>query len=559
MLPPDHFSVSLIDDSCDKICKTFKQAWPHFLSTNLNRKGTGDFIPHPSLTAQVLSSFAPEDQGLLIRNAGGGFQTAATQNLCGLEDGRSHRCLECPSMDEVRTRHPEAVSILQNDRPDWVYIPLAHSSPEVVLQRAFLKTIKVESDLPQFDAVNKITLYTDGGAINPSDPDARLASWAVVADTSDLSVKGTQVVSEHMGSSLHCPLLKVVGCGLAYGHQSAARGELLAFCHALRVAEKYDNGIETFIVTGASYVCFINFVLRQGNVDFPNHKVRNGDIIKLIKSHWNPRVKVLKTRRHRTIEEATDWFDLWTLYGNFVADFAAPAVLKRVPQAVTDMLNDLATFRMNEAARLQKVFTYLVDLNRYQIDAVQQGSNIVGQPDKPEVDVSNFLMPPKAMGVEALEFLKSYEPSHFVHLFDENTVDRNTYGGSIQGASFTAAVVKWLAHCRWPPDIQNDYSRNDNWGISWLVLLFSFVLFSGMYPPVKTGGKKADAVFLNYSSGEALMLPASTRSASKTYLFASHFGYQNHHIGSNFAELFIQKVPMSPSLQFYWYVCWFAL
>lgn len=145
-------------------------------------------------------------------------------------------------MDEVRTRHPEAVSILQNDRPDWVYIPLAHSSPEVVLQRAFLKTIKMESDLPQFDVVNKITLYTDSGAINPSDPDARLASWAVVDDTSDLSVKDTQVVSEHMGSSLHCPLLKVVGCGLAYGHQSAARGELLAFCHALRVAAKYDNG-----------------------------------------------------------------------------------------------------------------------------------------------------------------------------------------------------------------------------------------------------------------------------------------------------------------------------
>ena len=98
-----------------------------------------------------------------------------------------------------------------------------------------------------------------------------------------------------------------------------------------------------------------------------------------------------------------------------------------------------------------------------------------------------------------------------------NTVDRNTYGGSIQEANFTAAVVKWLAHCRWPPDIQNDYSRNDNSGISWLVLLFSFVLFSGMYPPVKTGGKKADAVFLNYSSREVLMLPASTRSASKIY------------------------------------------
>jgi hypothetical protein len=103
------------------------------------------------------------------------------------------------------------------------------------------------------------------------------------------------------------------------------------------------------------------------------------------------------------------------------------------------------------------------------------------------------------------------------HLFDESNIDRQTFTGMIQGANFTAAVVKWLAHCKWPPDIQNDYKRSDDCGISWLELLFSFVLFSQMYPPVKTGGQKSEAVFLNYSSKEALMLPLSTRSASKTY------------------------------------------
>ena len=86
-----------------------------------------------------------------------------------------------------------------------------------------------------------------------------------------------------------------------------------------------------------------------------------------------------------------------------------------------------------------------------------------------------------------------------------------------KGANFTAVVVKWLSHCRWPPDIQNDYKRSDDWGISWLELLFSFVLFSQMYPPVKTGGQKSEAIFLNYSSKEALLLLSSTRSASKTY------------------------------------------
>ena len=191
--------------------------------------------------------------------------------------------------------------------------------------------------------------------------------------------------------------------------------------------------------------------------------------------------------------------------------------LKRVPQVVSDMLRDLATFHKDEARRLHSVFTYLVDLNRCRIDALKQGSVIVGQPEVSQDDTSASLMPSKAMGLDALDFLKSFAPAHYVPLFDESNVDQQTFTGTIQGANFTAAVVKWLSHCRWPPDIQNDYKRSDDWGISWLELLFSFVLFSRMYPPVKTGGQKADAVFLNYSSKEALLLPSSTRSASKTY------------------------------------------
>ena len=526
---PEHFGVSLVNDSCDRICKVFRQAWPHFLVTNLCRKGTGNFVLHHSLTSRVLGNLPLEEQNLLVRNVVGGFQTAATQKkwdpdtpitcpLCGLDDSRSHRCLECTSLKDVRDRHPEAVSILQSDRPDWVFIPLAHSSPEAVVQRAFLNTIKFEYDLPHLEVGTKITLYTtDGGAVNPCDAEARLASWAVVADVNDLSVWDIQTISEHMGASLHCPLLKVVGCGLVAGHQSAARGELFAFYHALRVAEKCEAGTDISIMTDASYVCFIDFVLRQNVIGFPDHKVRNSDIIKLIQRHWNSRLKVLKTKSHRSIEDTSGWLDVWTLYGNFAADFAASASLKRVPQVVSDMLRDLATFHKDEARRLHSVFTYLVDLNRCRIDALKQGSVIVGQPEVSPDDTVASLMPPKAMGLDALDFLKSFAPAHYVPLFGESNVDRQTFTGIIQGANFTAAVVKWLSHCRWPPDIHNDYKRSDDWGISWLELLFSFVLFSQMYPPVKTGGQKSEAVFLNYSSKEALLLPSSTRSASKTY------------------------------------------
>jgi hypothetical protein len=48
-------------------------------------------------------------------------------------------------------------------------------------------------------------------------------------------------------------------------------------------------------------------------------------------------------------------------------------------------------------------------------------------------------------------------------------------------------------------------------------MLFSFILFSNMYPPVKTGGQKADAIFWDYNAQEALLLPTSTRAASRIY------------------------------------------
>ena len=73
------------------------------------------------------------------------------------------------------------------------------------------------------------------------------------------------------------------------------------------------------------------------------------------------------------------------------------------------------------------------------------------------------LMPSKAMGLDAFGLLEIFAPAHYVPLFDESNVDQQTFTGIIQGANFTAAVVKWLSHCRWPPDIQNDYKRSDDW------------------------------------------------------------------------------------------------
>ena len=78
------------------------------------------------------------------------------------------------------------------------------------------------------------------------------------------------------------------------------------------------------------------------------------------------------------------------------------------------MLHELATFHKNEVSRLHNVLEYLVDLNRCRIGALKQGFNIVGQPEVLEADISASLLTPKAMGLDALDVLKSFAPAHYV-------------------------------------------------------------------------------------------------------------------------------------------------
>eukprot|EP00435_Cladocopium_sp_Y103_P050018 s2317_g15.t1 len=526
LVGPEHFKLNLLADSTSKICHTFVMAWPYFLVQNLSRKGTGEFVPHYNITSKVMSSFSPSDQSILVRNLVGGFQTAATQKmwdsdtpiacpLCGADDTRQHRLLECDKFAHIRDAHQEAIRILQDVRPEWVFVPLAHSSPDVVLQRAFLHTIQPEANLAHFEASQSVVFYTDGGAVNPTDPDARLASWAVVSDTSALDVPGIQLMSSVAGSGMQCPQFRVIGSGLVSGHQSAARGELVAFWHALVAADKYDDLVSVSIVTDATYVCFVDFALRNDLHDFPNHKTKNGDVILEIKKYWNQRVRVFKTKSHRSFEEAEDWHDLWTIYGNAAVDLAATISLRNVPHEIRSLFNNIASFHKAEAVMLQRVLSYMVELNRAR-EVAMKSADIVGQPVKQDEPSSQF-MPARLMGTEALRFLQSFSPPDYVPLFHLDDVDKSTYHGILQGANFTAAVVEWLAECKWPQDVPKDYSRRDDWGISWLELLFSFVLFSKRLPPVKSGGQTKDAVFYDYNSQEALCLPASARAASRTY------------------------------------------
>ena len=125
-----------------------------------------------------------------------------------------------------------------------------------------------------------------------------------MSDVSDISVCDIQMVSSAMNQSLTCPVMKVVGSGLVYGNQKAARGELTAYLNALMAAEKYGPDTAVSIVTDTSYVCFVDLAFRTAIPNFPNHKAKNFDLLVQIRDRWDPRVRVLKTKSHRHPEDA---------------------------------------------------------------------------------------------------------------------------------------------------------------------------------------------------------------------------------------------------------------
>lgn len=75
--------------------------------------------------------------------------------------------------------------------------------------------------------------------------------------------------------------------------------------------------------------------------------------------------------------------------------------------------------------------------------------------------------------------------------------------------------------------------------------------------------KKTDAIFWDYNAHEALLLPMAYVDPccfqDLLYVPTGHFGHQNHHLGGHHSSVFIQNMFVSPSLQFFWYFCWFSL
>lgn len=66
----------------------------------------------------------------------------------------------------------------------------------------------------------------------------------------------------------------------------------------------------------------------------------------------------------------------------------------------------------------------------------------------------------------------------------------------------------------WPVDCPNDYKVKGDWGITWIELAVSFILYTGYYLPIKVGGTGYHTEYVEYLDDAAKLLPAKKRAAA---------------------------------------------
>ena len=518
-------TCNILRDPLPVILKTLKLAWPLVMLNEIDRKGVGDFIPDLSVSHRIFRVLPDDDQQLLLYFLTGAFQVESIKckwkkdavplcPLCGEVDTRPHRYLHCRSFQHIRDQFVDAVRILSEFREEWVYMPLPRTSPEIDLCRLLHKMPTVQNvSAPLPCDTEQVTFYTDGGALWPAFPEARVASWAVVQDISPTLESRHVSAQIALNTSTQYPCVHVLALGPVPGEQTAGRGELFALLSAVQSACQLPACQTARFVTDAQYVVTIINKLEHHGLVWVAHKTLHADLIVALYDIWDPlRFSISKIRSHQDPLKAHSFPHLWDILGNACVDRGATAALVNLPSSILKLHRDQKDWMVRERNWLLEVFRYVVTLNRARIQAIDACQS---QNDSQPVEIPDpsCRMPKQLTGDEAFQLLTSFSPIDYQSFCQAWVLPSDdTLQLFMQGATIASALLQWMQLLRWPVNLQEDYLCDDDWGISWVELYISFLHTTGCFLPIKLSGSGYNAHQVDFLSDEGLLAPKSKRS-----------------------------------------------
>ena len=176
-------------------------------------------------------------------------------------------------LDEVRAEFSHACSTLRDVRPEWVYMLIARVHDQLAALRAFIMSVKPpEVIAPRNCDTPSLRFFTDCAAKYPKSASARIATWAVVQDT---TFSEDQIRSAADFLFLTPPKFRkfhVTALGIVPGEQAVARAEFCAIVHAAWQVSMCEPIPRTEFVTDASYACHVIKIVESGSFQHVLHK-----------------------------------------------------------------------------------------------------------------------------------------------------------------------------------------------------------------------------------------------------------------------------------------------
>ena len=525
--------INLFVHSPKEIQKILSESWSHHVQLNIShRKGIGEHHLDLKTTGKVVQNFTPSEQTILSLNMVGGYQTGAIKALwatdcngecpfCSQQDSRPHRMLHCQTFEEARKRHPKAIELLLNSRRDWIYLPIARLFPDAQFltmvhnTTVFPKPEDYHSNIDQHHLHSSVRFYTDGSCSNPMFERAKIAGWSIIHDQSYNDQHRTSILDSLKNAQESTPQFRCVATGIVHGKQSSSRAELsaVAFAVQLHMSQLPDKRLEIF--TDAQYVCNVLYAIENQDKIPLHHKMANYDLISILNKHWNSAMhRIVKVKAHRKFEEAKDYNDLWNILGNHWADHAAAMAVAMINEEITKTADDAVSFEKSEQENLRTVLSYIIDLNiqqmkYHQLNPKNQLQKLHAVEGQNQIDPDNHQ---SSFDLAASKLVNWIPLQSQIYL--NTPLPEDILPCVSLGASITRTVWRWLMMLEWPTGEQSQEHDPNDWGISYLELVFNLVVCTGQLLPVSVNPNERYVQYVSYWSDEAILLPPKNRSAN---------------------------------------------
>ena len=310
--------------------KRLTVAWQTVVMGELSNRKTfkGFSLMCPQTTLKQLTTH-PVSRGIMQTALNGTFFTAdclahrspdadTSCKFCGQPDSQAHRHWHCKHFAADRPPCPPSVQALADVMHP---VTAAHGwIPMPPLQKDFVHALHSLPDTtadfvthmsPQVSCVN---LFTDGGALTPTDPTTRLASWGVVA------------------AETGCMEFQPISSGLLPGgHQTVLRAEIMAAISATKFALQTGKPFRLWI-DNAEVVRNLRFWCRQTTpvaMQQTDHDLWS-EIANWMRRTAHLCVEVIKVFSHQTEADVSE-AESWAFTGNEAADSLAAAAINEHP------------------------------------------------------------------------------------------------------------------------------------------------------------------------------------------------------------------------------------